>query len=249
VPGKAADTVSAYVRALQHKDYAAAFALLDDPERQYFRNVANYASIYTADGLEIGNFKVVGQRGTPGLRLFFVHESISVNDLSTGKPHPLDLVVAYGAINEAAGWRIHDPSHPWRAFAPGTSVTTNGLRVRVIKMAFYTRRIEVVLSIANVGDKFVTALPYGKSVLRDGSGAIYRILATKDWRLTNQQLFLGLRLAPDAQYTGTIAFESPLLDDAARTWELTLGPVLTDGGDAPFSVVVGGIAAPASAAP
>ncbi len=81
VPGKAADTVSAYVRALQHKDYAAAFALLDDPERQYFRNVANYASIYTADGLEIGNFKVVGQRGTPGLRLFFVHESISVNDL------------------------------------------------------------------------------------------------------------------------------------------------------------------------
>ena len=25
VPGKAADTVSAYVRALQHKDYAAAF--------------------------------------------------------------------------------------------------------------------------------------------------------------------------------------------------------------------------------
>ncbi len=123
-------------------------------------------------------------------------------------------------------------------------MTTNGLRVRVIKMAFYTRRIEVVLSIANVGDKFVTALPYGKSVLRDGSGAIYRILATKDWRLTNQQLFLGLRLAPDAQYTGTIAFESPLLDDAARTWELTLGPVLTDGGDAPFSVVVGGIAAP-----
>ena len=243
-PGKATDAVKAYVGALARRDYAAAFALLDDPERQYFRNVADYSSIYTADGLIINNFTIVGQRGSGGGRLFFVHEKITVNDLSTGKPHPLDLVVAYGAINQVAGWRIHDPSHPWRAFAPDATATQNGVRLRVIKMAFYTRRIEVVLAISNVGDSFVTTLPYGKSVLRDASGTVYRLLDTKDWRLTNRQLFLGLRLAPNAQYVGTIAFESPQLDDSARTWSMTLAPVLQDGGDAPFSVVVNGIAAP-----
>jgi hypothetical protein len=85
-------------------------------------------------------------------------------------------------------------------------------------------------------------LPYGKSVLRDDQGGVYRIIETKDWFLTDKRLFEGLRLAPNAEYTGTLAFECDPLDDKPRTFTLTIAPALTEGGDQPFSLDIPGIA-------
>ena len=62
----------------------------------------------------------------------------------------------------------------------------------VKKVDFFPDRIDVVVTFANLGDTFVTLLPYGKSVLRDDRGGVYRILATKDWTITDKQLYQGV---------------------------------------------------------
>jgi hypothetical protein len=61
-------------------------------------------------------------------------------------------------------------------------------------------------------------------------------------------LFEGLRLAPDARYTGTLAFACDPLDDRPRSFALTLAPLLADGADAPFAISVDAIAADPAAA-
>ena len=75
----------------------------------------------------------------------------------------------------------------------------------------------MVVTFANLGDNFVTVLPYGKSVLRDDRGGVYRILATKNWTVTDKPLFEGVPLAPNAQYTGSLAFTAPRLGDVKRS--------------------------------
>jgi len=54
--------------------------------------------------------------------------------------------------------------------------------------------------------------------------------------LTDRQLFIGLRLAPSAQYTGALQFETPVLADGPRRFTLTVAPFLRDGSDAPGEV-------------
>jgi hypothetical protein len=108
----------------------------------------------------------------------------------------------------------------------------------VKKVDFYPTRIDVVVTFENTGDGFVTLLPYGKSVLRDDRGGVYRILATKDWIVTDKRLYEGARLAPSSRYTGSLAFSASRLGDVKRTWSLTLAPELRDGADAPFDVTV-----------
>ena len=61
-----------------------------------------------------------------------------------------------------------------------SSADVSGLRVTVKKVDFYPDRVDVVVTFANLGDGFVTLLPYAKSVLRDDRGGVYRVLATKD---------------------------------------------------------------------
>ena len=95
-----------------------------------------------------------------------------------------------------------------------------------------------MVTFVNLGDNFVTLLPYGKSVLRDDRGGVYRILATKDWTITDKPLFQGVRLAPNSQYTGSLAFTAPRVGDVRRTWSLTLAPALREGADEPFAMTV-----------
>ena len=82
-------------------------------------------------------------------------------------------------------------------------------------------------------------MPYGKSILRDDRGGVYRTLSTKDWAVTDRRLFEGARLAPNTQYTGSIAFGTDAkFGDAKRSWSLTIAPALREEADAPFDVTV-----------
>ena len=129
--------------------------------------------------------------------------------------------------------------------ASNATADASDLRVTVKKVEFWPDRIDVVLTFANLGDNYVTVLPYGKTVLHDDKGNIYRIIAIKNWAMTDKQLFQGVPLAPQEQYTGQLTFTATRLDDPARTFTLDVSPALREGGDAPFDVNVT-IAPPAS---
>ncbi len=132
--------------------------------------------------------------------------------------------------------KIKDPYHPWRVVVPNNATAdVEKLRVTVRKVSFFTGRAEFIVNFANYGDETVTLLPYGRSVLKDQSGASYHLIATKLASLTDKNLYLGLRLAGSGQYTGALTFFTP---DRFRpkSLSLTLAPELRDGADAPFSV-------------
>lgn len=244
VPGNAQTVVvRSYLNALERARYDAAFALLNGRARAYYRSVANFGSIYAADAYRITGFRLIGARGDAGNgRVFFARETAHFRDHA----HDVDLnvtaTVPIGVIPEGGGWRIKDPGHPWRAFAAQAAGDANGVRVTVKKVSYFARRIETVVSFVNTGAAFVTVLPYAKSSLSDPSGHPYRLIQSRDWSLTDKTLFEGLRLAPNAEYTGTLAFECDPHDDATPTFALTIAPLLTDGTDAPFAVRVDPIA-------
>jgi hypothetical protein len=241
--------VQTYLLALQQGRYRAAFGLLNARERTYYRDPANFASVYAADAYRIQTFALIGTRADePVGRVYFARETARFRDHA----HDLDLTVVatvpVGVVAEhGGGWRIKDPGHPWRAFAAAASANVNGVRVTVKKMSFFARRLEAVVSFVNTGPTFVTVLPYGKSLLRDAAGQPFRIIETRDWSLTDKKLFEGLRLAPNAEYTGTLAFACEPLDNSARTFTLTVAPLLADGAVAPFAVSIDAIAPDASA--
>ena len=233
--------VQRYLGALQAKRYADAFALLEPGERAYFRNVANFASGFTADGFVLDRFAVTALRHLERAQLVLARERIALDDPAHGVRVSTSVTVPYLVVGSVAQTRIADAGRPWRAFAANASGTAGGLQVTVKKVALYARSIRVIVTMQNVGERFVTVLPYGRSVLRDDAGAIYHPLETNDWQLTDRQFFLGVRLAPNTRYTGALAFLTPRLDDRTRRYALTLGPGIRDGGNAPFSVDVAGV--------
>ena len=102
------------------------------------------------------------------------------------------------------------------------------------------------MTFANAGEGFVTLLPYDRSVLRDETGRVYPLISdTASWNNTDRQLFLGVRLAADAQVTGVLSFASPRLADRAQRFTLTVSPNLRAGAGAPFALDVANVAAPA----
>ena len=230
--------VKKYVDALRAGRYDVAFALLTDDERKYYGDAAAYRSVFAADGIVLLRASVAGARGDDRGRVFFVRERIAYVDHATDKRREVDATVPLGVRPEHGALHVKDPGKPYRAFASAATVEASGLRATVKKVDFYPDRIDVVVTFANVGDNFVTMLPYGKSVLRDDRGGVYRILATKNWTVTDKPLYQGLRLAPNSQYTGSLAFTTSRLGDVKRAWTLTLAPALREGGDEPFEVTV-----------
>ena len=241
--------VRTYLDALRDARYEAAFRLLDSAERAYYRDADNLRSMYAADSYRVLAFTLLGARGdeTRG-RVYFVRETARFRDHAHDTDLTVTATVPLGVVAEAAGWRIKDPGHPWRAFAANVSGRANGIDVTVKKLSLFTRRIEVVLTFANTGANVVTILPYGKSILRDAAGHPYRLIETRDWSLTDRVLFEGLRLPPNARYTGTLAFACEPIADLPRSFALTVAPLLADGADAPFEIRVDRIAADAAAA-
>ena len=238
--------VRKYVAALAAQRYADAYALLDAPARAYFRNARNFASGFTADGFAIASYAFAGTRGNAAFRVYFTRESIRLRDPARDVVATATVTVPYGVIGSDARARIKDLGRPWRAFATSASASAGGLRVTVKKLSFYAHSIACVVTFANVGNGFLTLLPYGRSVLRDDAGRVYRLIAnTSSPNGTDRRLALGVRLAADAQVTGVLSFAAPRLDDRAQRFTLTVAPNLRDGADAPFALDVGGVAAPA----
>lgn len=244
-PGAQTALVRRYVAALAAGRYAAAYALLDAPARAYFRNAGNFASSFAADGFAIASYAFAGARGDARFRLYFVRERIRLVDPARDVPAAATVTVPYGVEGSGAAARIKDLGHPWRAYAAAVSATAGGLRVTVKKVSFYEHAIALVVTFANVGNGFVTLLPYGRSVLRDDAGAVYRPIVNASWRRTDRRLFLGVHLAADAEITGVLSFASPRLDDRVRRFTLTIAPNLRDGSDAPFALDVPNVVPPA----
>jgi hypothetical protein len=229
--------LTAYVAAIAKAHYQDAFDLLIPSERAYFKNAVNFGSIFSADGLQITRFSIVGSRdaGTLGV-VGLVSEHVSFLDHAHGTRGTATVTVPYGLVPSAKTYRVKDPFHPWKAFlTPDIQGTAGGLRVSVHKVSLFAGRVEILMTFANIGSAFVTLLPYGRSVLRDENGTVMHPIATRLSGLTDKQLYLGLRLAPVAQYTGTLNFETAARF-APHHLTLTLAPFLRDGADAPFEV-------------
>jgi hypothetical protein len=226
----------AYLGALTRSDYPAAFALLTREEQRYFQSPQNFASGFLADGLKIFSHQAIGLTPFRGGVVVSVNEEFQFTDPGHGIPVKAKGRVDYGLINEDGQVRIKDPSHPWLAVVPkNATVTQDGLRVTVNKVSFFTGRVEVMLTFANIADTTVTLLPYGRSVLHDAAGNAYHPIETKLPGLTDRNLRLGLRLPSDAQYTGALTFLTPNRL-TSKSLSLILAPQLRDGADAPFEV-------------
>jgi len=234
--------VRRYVDALAGARYADAYALLDPGARAYYRNAQNFAGTFTADAFAVASYALIGTRGDARFRLYFARERIRVRDPARDAIGSATLTVPYGVIGSGAGARIKDLGRPWRAFASPAATVQNGLRVRVNKVAFYARSIVVVVTLANVGAGYITVLPYGRCVLRDNEGHVYRPIISGDFRQTDRRLFLGVHLAADEQITGALSFATPRLPDRVRRFTLTVGPNVREDGTAPFSVDIAGLA-------
>ncbi len=230
--------VKKYVDAQRAGRFDVAFALLTDAERTYYGDAASYRSVFEADGYALRSASILGARGDDRGRVYFVRERVAYVDHATDAQREIDATVPLGVLPEHGTIHIKDPGKPYRAFATASTADVSGLRVTVKKVEFYPDRIDVVVTFANMGEGFVTLLPYGKSVLRDDRGGVYRILATKNWTVTDKPLFQGVPLAPNSQYTGSLAFTAPRLGGVKRSWSLTVAPALREGGDEPFDITV-----------
>lgn len=230
--------VQRYVDAMRAGRYADAYAMLSDDERRYYRDAKDFASVFAADGYVVQRAQIAGARGDDRGRVFFVREHVQFVDHRTDAKRELDVTVPVGVLPEHGVLRIKDPGKPYRAFASNASADASDLRVTVKKVEFWPDRIDVLLTFANLGDNYVTLLPYGKTVLHDDKGNIYRIIAIKNWAVTDKRLFEGIPLAPQSQYTGQLTFTATRVDDPARTFSLDVAPALREGADAPFDVNV-----------
>ena len=230
--------VKRYVDALREARFDTAYGLLTDAERAYYADVAGYRSVFTADGYALRSASILGARGDDRGRVYFVRERIAYVDHRTDLRHEIEATVPLGVLSERGTLHVKDPGKPYRAFASASKAQASGLLVSVKKVDFFPNRIDVIVTFANLGDGFVTLLPYGRSVLRDDRGGVYRILATKDWSITDKQLYEGIPLAPSAQYTGSLAFSAPRLPGPERGWSLTIAPALREGADVPFEVTI-----------
>jgi len=229
------DVLHRYLDAFVAGRYDAAFALLSDDERRYFGSPANLASVYAADRFKLDSYRILESKDDPPVgALAVVSERIEFFDTMRQSPAAATAKVVYGIVNSTRGLRIKDPYHPWRAIAPaGLSAAVNNVTVTVRKIAFFTGRLEIVVTFANRADHAVTFLPYGRTVLRDDGGKVYLPIESRLPSLTDKTLFTGLRLPSSGQYTGGMSF---LTQSRFRPKALTLtiAPALFDGADAPF---------------
>jgi hypothetical protein len=225
-----------FLTSLQHQQYDVAFALLSKPEKSYFASAANYASAYTADRVKIDSFQILGSTVAGGITVAIVAEKFEFFEPKRQAVAIVSAKVPYGIVNVGGALGIKDPYHPWRAIAPENwSVTTSGVTATVRKIAFFTGRVELTIAFDNRSESTVTLLPYGRSVVRDQSGAVHQPIETKLQGLTDAELYKGVLLQSGARYTGTMTFFTANRF-APTSLSVTLAPMLADGADAPFNL-------------
>jgi hypothetical protein len=246
IPAPARTALTHYLDALRAGRYSDAYGLLARDERAYFKTATNFASVFAADRFQLDRYALRDVQPGPGL-LVEVGEEVRFLDQAHQRIVGAKVGALYGLTNEDGGYRIHDEARAWKAFdPPGSATTQDKLTATVRKVSFYPARVQLVVTFANLGDSFVTLLPYGRSVLRDEAGNPYRLIETKLPELTDRQLRLGLRLAGSAEYTGALTFAAPSGVRAAQALSLVVGPVLRDGADEPFTLQFDPIAVPPS---
>ncbi len=224
-----------YLNALVARNYDKAYAQLAQRDRAYFHNARNFASVFESAGLHLQSYTVIAARGNESQRLFFVKERFFFLDFARNRRASALGTLPYGVLREHRQVRVRDSGHPWKALVCDATSQTQGVRVAVRKLAFFPKYVQVLITFVHAGDGFVTILPYRKSVLSDDGGAVYPIIEAKDWRITDRELFLGLRIAANAQYTGFLNFEIPLRR-SGRYLHLEIAPLIRDGGQGPFRV-------------
>ena len=230
--------LTAYLAALHAGRYATAFSLLDPGERRYFASATNFATVFDADRFVLESYRIVRSESTHAGAVAIVSERVRFRDHAHASDASLVANVPYGVVHPGNRPAIHDPGHPWRAFAPAAlSAEIGGVRVTVRKISFFTGRIEIVLTVANRSAAAVTLLPFGRSTLRDGSGGIFHPLATRSAALTDANLYVGLRVPSSGEYTGFLTFATPARFEPA-TLSLTVAPALAAGGDEPFAIAL-----------
>ncbi|HTV73083.1 MAG TPA: hypothetical protein VME66_05230 [Candidatus Acidoferrales bacterium] len=236
LPAGARAVLTHYLDALRAGRYDRAYGLLAAPERAYFRTPANFASVFLADRFALDGYTVQGAQTAGSAVLVDVGEHVHLFDHAHQRLVGVQLTALYGLTREGGAYRVREDVRAWKAFDPaGAQVSQQRLDATVRKISFYPGRVEVLLTFANFGDSFVTLLPYGRSTLRDQSGATYPLIETKIPALTDRELRLGLRLAGSAEYTGALTFAAP--PHAAPTaFSLTVAPALRDGADEPFAL-------------
>jgi hypothetical protein len=244
--GPAVDTAIAYARAVGSSNYAQAYGMLTSTMQRYFGSLRSYESVFTAERFSAIAPSAVRVQASKNAQIVTVRESIQYLNHGTQQLGRGRLELRYRIVREGNAYRVDDEGHPYRSYVPSgpAAVDRNGVKIIVRELAFYPRRIELALTFENDGNAFITFLPYGRTLLREGSN-VYRPLETRNWLLTDRRLFLGLRLAPNARYTGQIDFLTPgRLDDRARSYDLTVAPALPEGADEPIEFVLPAIAVP-----
>ncbi|GAC1519700.1 MAG: hypothetical protein NVS2B3_16030 [Vulcanimicrobiaceae bacterium] len=248
VPSRASATLAAaergvlirYLTALERRDYRAAFAQLSDDERRYFGSARNLEAVFAADGLAVEHHTILKSTSAGRLgSLAVVRERVRFFDHARQRTGRTDADVRYGIVPSARGPAIKDPFHPWFAFAPTAfRAQVGGASVTLRKVSFYAGRFDIVATFANTGSSAVTILPYGRTLVRDERGRRYVPIRSTASNLTDRVLFEGLRLAPNARYTGTLTFAS-VVRFRPRRLAVTIAPALFDGGERPFDFVLG----------
>lgn len=238
--------LKAYLDALSHGRYAAAYALLSADERRYYGSVDHFTSVYTADRFTIRSYTILGSESTRAGTVAVVSERVGFIDHAHETAASVSAKVPYALVSGPGGTPvIRDPGHPWRAYAPvAFAGESDGLRATVRKISFFTGRVELIVNFQNYSPAAVTLLPYGRSTLRDASGHVYHPIATRLSALTDKALYTGLRLPSSGQYTGFLTFATPDRFTPLRV-RLTLAPALADGADAPFAIDLGPFSPPA----
>ena len=245
-PAGIRQAVLSYMRARGSGDYAAAFGQLTAADRSYFKNLANYASVFKADRFSSSGTTVLKVTPQKTSWIVTVRETIHFYDHGLQIERSGRITVPLVVVREPGGFRMDDTGHPYRSILPSSSLALHRARVSVRKISFFLRRIEVTLAFENDGTEAITFLPYGRSLLRDARGDVFRPFETRNWLLTDRQLFLGLRLAGSARYTGQINFQATgRVGDAAGLLTLVVGPALPEGGDEPLTFELPPIAVPA----
>ena len=236
LPAEKRILLTRFLNALQAKKFDVAYALLSKPERTYFGSANNYASSYAADRIKIDSYQIVGSKVVSGDTIAVVSEKLEFFSHKAQRPGSLVAKIRYGIVSTGGVLGIKDPYHPWFAFDPENwSATANGVTATVRKVSFFTGQAEFVITFENRSDTTVTALPYGRTVIRDDSGKVHQPIETNIPALTDRELYAGVRIAPGAEYTGTMTFLTANRFTPASL-SATISPFLADGADAPFAL-------------
>ena len=236
------NAVQHYLNALGSADYHTAYSLLSNRSQRYYGNEKNYASWFRALHVRLQRLRIVSAAGDAHARVFVVEGRAMLLDVVQGRENDARFNARYVVLREKNAFRIDDRGRARKIIVPTAAQSNNGTRAAVREVAFFERRIAVTVTLINIDAGFATFLPYNKTVLTDQTDTVYPIMVSHDWNTTDKQLFVGMRLAGNAEYTGVLNFRIPA-GASPRELHLEIAPVVREGGPLrPFALSLPAIA-------